>query len=79
MATADESLAGGGISGYGTRREDEAGRQGLRLGGGGEGYGFGRAGRLERKRMVERNNCSGGTFLRSTVMVLIPKSGPTYM
>ena len=32
MATADESLAGGGISGYGTRREDEVGRQGLRLG-----------------------------------------------
>ena len=61
MATADESLAGGGNSGYGTRREDEAGRQGLRLWGGGEGYG------------------SGGTFLRSTVMVLIPMSGPTYM
>ena len=31
MATADESLAGGGNSGYGTRREDEVGRQGLRL------------------------------------------------
>jgi len=45
MATADESLAGGG----------------------------------RRKRVVERNNCPGGTFLRSTVMVLIPMSGPTYM
>lgn len=44
MATADESLAGGG-----------------------------------RKRVVERNNYPGDTFLRSTVMVLIPMSGPTYM
>ena len=51
MTTADESLADGGISGYGTRREDEVGR----------------------------DNCPGGTFLRSTVMVLIPMSGPTYM
>ena len=34
---------------------------------------------LERKRMVERDNCPWGTFLRSTVMVLIPMSGPTYM
>lgn len=63
MATADESLAGGGRnSGYGTRREDEAGRQGLRLEG-----------------VVVRDMVSDDTFLRSTVMVLIPMSGPTYM
>ena len=34
---------------------------------------------LEIKRMIERNNCPRSSFLSSTVMILIPLSGPTYM